>query len=50
MLASFLAKARGSNEPDFSNLRSRELSTFIREAEAWTMDHGKLLVSFRRAH
>lgn len=39
MLASFLAKARGSGEPDFSNLRARELDTFIREADAWILDH-----------
>jgi len=42
-LASYLAKMRGSNEPDFSNLRSRELDTFIREIEAWVMDKGHLV-------
>jgi len=39
-LASYLAKARGSKEPEFSTIRSRELSTFIREVQAFTMDHG----------
>jgi hypothetical protein len=39
-LASYLAKARGSGEPEFSNLRSRELSTFIREVQAFVLDKG----------
>ncbi|KAF9647704.1 hypothetical protein BDM02DRAFT_3097683, partial [Thelephora ganbajun] len=39
-LASYLAKARGSGEPELSNLRSRELNTFIREVEAFIMDKG----------
>lgn len=45
MLASYLAKARGSGEPEFSRLRARELDTFVREVEAWTMDKGPLFAS-----
>jgi len=45
VLASFLAKARGSGEPEHSQLRARELDTFIREVEAWTMDHGHFVGS-----
>jgi SMODS and SLOG-associating 2TM effector domain len=44
LLASYLAKSRGSNEPENSNLRSRELDTFIREMEAWMMDKGMQVV------
>jgi len=44
-LASYLAKVRGSGEPEFSALRSRELSTFIREVDAFMMDHGHKLGS-----
>lgn len=39
-LASYLAKVRGSGEPENSTLRARELSTFIREVNAFKMDHG----------
>ncbi|KAF9777901.1 hypothetical protein BJ322DRAFT_987780, partial [Thelephora terrestris] len=38
--ASYLAKARGSGEPEFSHFRSRELSTFIRELDAFILDKG----------
>jgi hypothetical protein len=40
MLASYLAKARGSNEPESSLLRVRDLEQFIREIRAFQMDHG----------
>jgi len=39
-LASYLAKVRGSGEPEFSTLRSRELSTFVRELDDFLTDHG----------
>lgn len=39
-LASYLAKARGSGEPEFSNLRARELNTFLRDINAFILDHG----------
>jgi hypothetical protein len=43
VLASYLARVRGSGEPESSTLRARELDTFIREVEAWSLDHGRLL-------
>ena len=40
VLASFLAKMRGSHEPEFSSLRVKELDRFIRECETFILDHG----------
>lgn len=40
ILASYLAKVRGSGEPEFSTIRARELNTFLRDIEAFIMDHG----------
>ena len=40
ILASYLAKVRGSGEPEFSTIRARELNTFLREVGAFIIDHG----------
>ena len=46
MLASYLAKVRGSGEPEFSTIRTRELNTFLREVDAFIMDHGSFHLPF----
>ncbi|KAF9005090.1 hypothetical protein BDQ17DRAFT_1389996 [Cyathus striatus] len=40
LVASYLARARGSNEPELSIARVKDLEQFIRECEAFIMDHG----------
>ncbi|PBK62617.1 hypothetical protein ARMSODRAFT_597854 [Armillaria solidipes] len=40
MVASYLARARGSNEPQRSLTRVKDLEQFIRECRAFDMDHG----------
>ena len=40
IVASYLARARGSNEPELSNLRVKDLDQFIRDCQALSMDHG----------
>ncbi|KAK0447413.1 uncharacterized protein EV420DRAFT_1568662 [Desarmillaria tabescens] len=40
MVASYLARARGSNEPELSITRVKDLEQFIRECQAFQMDHG----------
>ncbi|KAK0470654.1 hypothetical protein IW261DRAFT_1002867 [Armillaria novae-zelandiae] len=40
MVASYLARARGSNEPQLSLTRVKDLEQFMREGEAFKMDHG----------
>lgn len=40
ILASYLAKVRGSGEPELSTVRTRELNSFLREVETFIMDHG----------
>jgi hypothetical protein len=42
-VASYLARARGSNEPELSITRVKDLEQFIRECEAFQMDHGHVL-------
>ncbi|KAF9242834.1 hypothetical protein BU15DRAFT_60128 [Melanogaster broomeanus] len=39
MVASYLARARGSNEPELSITRVKDLEQFLREAEAFRLDH-----------
>ncbi|KAG6885103.1 hypothetical protein C0993_005870 [Termitomyces sp. T159_Od127] len=41
--ASYLARARGSNEPELSITRVKDLEQFIRQCEAFQMDHGQTL-------
>ncbi|KAH9974921.1 hypothetical protein BGW80DRAFT_1298975 [Lactifluus volemus] len=43
LAASYLARARGSNEPEFSLLRARALNQFLREIYAFKLDHGHKL-------
>ncbi|KDR72994.1 hypothetical protein GALMADRAFT_212965 [Galerina marginata CBS 339.88] len=43
IVASYLARARGSNEPELSITRVKDLEQFIRDCEAFKMDHGHLL-------
>ncbi|KAF8642448.1 hypothetical protein AX16_009488 [Volvariella volvacea WC 439] len=40
IVASYLARARGSNEPELSITRVKDLEQFIRESEAFDLDHG----------
>ncbi|KAF9534017.1 hypothetical protein CPB83DRAFT_756837 [Crepidotus variabilis] len=54
--ASYLARARGSNEPELSITRTKDLEQFIRECRAFDMDYGHFtgtehddkLLGFRR--
>ncbi|KAI5118350.1 hypothetical protein M0805_006751 [Coniferiporia weirii] len=41
VVASYLARARGSNEPELSIARTKDLEKFIRECEAFVQDHGE---------
>lgn len=43
LVASYLARARGSNEPELSITRVKDLEQFIRECQAFQMDHGHVL-------
>jgi hypothetical protein len=45
ILASYLAKVRGSGEPELSSIRTRELSSFLREVHAFIIDDGSFLFS-----
>jgi hypothetical protein len=40
MVASYLARARGSNEPELSITRVKDLDHFLRDCDAFKMDHG----------
>ena len=40
IVASYLARARGSNEPELSIARVKDLDQFLRECQAFQMDHG----------
>ncbi|KNZ77570.1 hypothetical protein J132_05104 [Termitomyces sp. J132] len=40
IVASFLARARGSGEPELSATRVKDLEQYIREVDAFLMDHG----------
>ncbi|KAF9467657.1 hypothetical protein BDZ94DRAFT_1305280 [Collybia nuda] len=43
VVASYLARARGSNEPELSITRVKDLEQFIRECDAFMMDHGHVV-------
>ncbi|KAF5350884.1 hypothetical protein D9758_010486 [Tetrapyrgos nigripes] len=45
IVASYLARARGSNEPELSITRVKDLEQFIRECRAFQMDFGHLVGS-----
>ena len=40
ILASYLAKVRGSGEPELSSIRTRELNSFLREVHTFIVDDG----------
>jgi len=40
VVASYLARMRGSNEPELSITRVKDLEQFIRECEAFKLDNG----------
>jgi hypothetical protein len=40
LVASFLARMRGSSEPELSITRTKDLEQFIRECDAFQMDRG----------
>ncbi|KAI0822171.1 hypothetical protein BC628DRAFT_1328065 [Trametes gibbosa] len=40
LAASYLAKARGSGEPEVSTIKCRELESFIRDCKAFMLDKG----------
>jgi len=42
LVASYLARARGSNEPELSITRTKDLEQFIRECQLFDLDHGHL--------
>jgi len=42
VVASYLARTRGSNEPELSITRVKDLEQFIRECEALNLDRGHL--------
>lgn len=42
MVASYLARARGSHEPELSTARVKDLDQFIRECETYKLDYGHL--------
>ncbi|KAG6910265.1 hypothetical protein DXG01_012077 [Tephrocybe rancida] len=42
LVASYLARARGSNEPELSITRVKDLEQYIREADAFHMDYGHI--------
>jgi hypothetical protein len=42
LVASYLARARGSNEPELSITRCKDLDQFIRKCKAFQMDHGHI--------
>ncbi|OCH87995.1 hypothetical protein OBBRIDRAFT_780872 [Obba rivulosa] len=43
LAASYLARARGSGEPEHSALRCRDLENYIRDLEAYMLDKGHLV-------
>jgi hypothetical protein len=43
LVASFLARMRGSGEPELSQLRTKDLEQFLRECDAFQMDRGYVL-------
>jgi len=43
VVASYLARMRGSNEPDLSIKRVKDLEQFIRECDAFELDHGHVI-------
>ena len=42
LVASYLARMRGSNEPELSITRTKDLEQFIRQCNAFQMDRGHI--------
>ncbi|KAF8319950.1 hypothetical protein DL93DRAFT_2053239, partial [Clavulina sp. PMI_390] len=42
VIATYLAKMRGSGEPELSILKGKELDSYLRELEAFMGDHGHM--------
>jgi hypothetical protein len=42
LVASYLARVRGSNEPELSITRTKDLEQFIRECRSFLLDHGHI--------
>ena len=42
LVASYLARARGSNEPELSITRTKDLDQFIRECQSFILDYGHI--------
>jgi len=40
LVASYMARTKGSNEPQLSLIRSQALDQFLREVNAFVLDHG----------
>ncbi|KAG6840894.1 hypothetical protein C0991_003418, partial [Blastosporella zonata] len=45
LTAAYLARARGSHEPELSITRVKDLEQYIREADAFQMDHGHVITN-----
>ena len=43
LAAAFMAKVRGSGEPQVSARKVQDLDSFIRDCEAFTLDHGHMI-------
>lgn len=43
VVASYLARSRGTNEPEKSNAKVKDLDHFIRECRAFELDHGHIV-------
>jgi len=43
IVASYLARSRGTNEPEQSNAKVKDLDHFIRECRAFELDHGHVV-------
>jgi len=43
VISTYLAKARGDNEPEKSEALTKQLDQFIRELETFSMDRGHLI-------
>lgn len=43
IVASYIARARGANEPELSQARAQDLEVFIRECEAFNRKYGYII-------
>ncbi|KAJ7221300.1 hypothetical protein GGX14DRAFT_319176, partial [Mycena pura] len=42
LVASYLARTRGSKEPELSTMRCKDLDQFLRECDIFVLDYGHL--------